>query len=70
MCAKLLLCWICRGDTPFCSEECRQEQIETDEAKEKNWNLKALRNKSDQKKSTNSPSKKAYGYRTGAVAAA
>ncbi|KAK1374909.1 FLZ-type domain-containing protein [Heracleum sosnowskyi] len=59
-----------RGDTPFCSEECRQEQIETDEAKEKNWNLKALRNKSDQKKSTNSPSKKAYGYRTGAVAAA
>lgn len=59
-----------RGDTPFCSEECRHEQIETDEAKEKNWNLKALRNKSDQKKSTNSPSKKAYGFRTGAVAAA
>lgn len=37
----------CRGDTPFCSEECKQEQIEIDEAKEKNWNLsssmKALR---------------------------
>ncbi|TVU28058.1 hypothetical protein EJB05_19565 [Eragrostis curvula] len=24
-----------RGDTPFCSEECRQQQIETDEAREK-----------------------------------
>ncbi|KAK4752332.1 hypothetical protein SAY87_021130 [Trapa incisa] len=24
-----------RGDTPFCSKECRQEQIEMDEAKEK-----------------------------------
>lgn len=24
-----------RGDTPFCSEECRQEQIEIDEANEK-----------------------------------
>ncbi|MQL96188.1 hypothetical protein Taro_028862 [Colocasia esculenta] len=23
-----------RGDTPFCSEECRQEQIELDEARE------------------------------------
>jgi hypothetical protein len=23
-----------RGDTPFCSEECRQEQIEIDEARE------------------------------------
>ncbi|KAL8115422.1 FCS-Like Zinc finger 2-like [Apium graveolens] len=59
-----------RGDTPFCSEECRQEQIETDEAKEKKWSLKAFRNKNEQKKSTNSPSKKDYAYRTGAVAAA
>uniref|UniRef100_A0A7N0U5D2 FLZ-type domain-containing protein n=1 Tax=Kalanchoe fedtschenkoi TaxID=63787 RepID=A0A7N0U5D2_KALFE len=24
-----------RGDTPFCSDDCRQEQIEFDEAKEK-----------------------------------
>ncbi|THU65592.1 hypothetical protein C4D60_Mb05t05270 [Musa balbisiana] len=30
-----------RGDTPFCSEECRQERIEIDEAKEKRWNLSA-----------------------------
>lgn len=63
-----------RGNTPFCSEECRQEQIEKDEAKEKNWNLsasmKALRKK-DQKKST-SPNKtgKAYAFHSGAVAAA
>ncbi|KAK1356492.1 FCS-Like Zinc finger 2-like [Heracleum sosnowskyi] len=59
-----------RGDTPFCSEECRQEQIEADEAKEKKWNLKALRNKNDKKKSTNSATKKDYAFRTGAVAAA
>ncbi|XP_016483299.1 FCS-Like Zinc finger 2 [Nicotiana tabacum] len=49
-----------RGDTPFCSEECRQEQIEMDEAKEKKLNLsasvKALR-KNDQRNSSNSPSK-------------
>ncbi|KAK4718792.1 hypothetical protein R3W88_017130 [Solanum pinnatisectum] len=36
-----------RGDIPFCSEECRQEQIDMDEAKEKKLNLptsiKALR---------------------------
>ncbi|KAJ8506313.1 hypothetical protein OPV22_007199 [Ensete ventricosum] len=30
-----------RGDTPFCSEECRQGRIEIDEAKEKRWNLSA-----------------------------
>ncbi|WJX95081.1 FCS-Like Zinc finger 1 [Trifolium repens] len=31
------------GDIPFCSEECRQEQIEIDEAKEKNKFLYCLR---------------------------
>ncbi|CAL9018308.1 unnamed protein product [Prunus brigantina] len=45
-----------RGDTPFCSEECRDEQKKIDEAKEKNWNLsssmKALR-KREQRKSNN-----------------
>lgn len=25
----------CRGNTPFCSKECRQEQMEIDEVKEK-----------------------------------
>ncbi|XP_022995568.1 uncharacterized protein LOC111491063 [Cucurbita maxima] len=37
-----------RGDTPFCSEECRQKQIDMDEAKEHKMNLsssiKAMRN--------------------------
>ncbi|KAF3448203.1 hypothetical protein FNV43_RR08916 [Rhamnella rubrinervis] len=61
-----------RGDTPFCSEECRKEQIDMDEAKEKNMNIssmKALRGK-DQRKS-NSPNKtQGYPCRTGTVAAA
>jgi hypothetical protein len=26
---------MCRGDTPFCSDECRQQQIEADEARER-----------------------------------
>ncbi|KAL6981374.1 FCS-Like Zinc finger 1 [Sarracenia purpurea var. burkii] len=30
-----------RGSTPFCSEGCRQEQIERDEDKEKSWNHSA-----------------------------
>ncbi|KDP45980.1 hypothetical protein JCGZ_11883 [Jatropha curcas] len=63
-----------RGDTPFCSEECRQEQIEIDEAEDKNRNLsssmKALRKK-EQKKSSVSPTKaQNYPSRTGTVAAA
>ncbi|XP_022155517.1 uncharacterized protein LOC111022644 [Momordica charantia] len=67
-----------RGDTPFCSEECREEQIEIDEAKEKKWRrsssaaMKALRKK-DQRRST-SPNKSSppndYPLRAGTVAAA
>jgi len=60
----------CRGDTPFCSEECRQDQIERDDAKEKNKNIssmKALRKK-EQRKSV-SPNKD-YSFRAGTVAAA
>ncbi|KAL3739035.1 hypothetical protein ACJRO7_020434 [Eucalyptus globulus] len=35
-------CFLCNkvswgGDTPFCGKECRQEQVEIDEAKEKSW---------------------------------
>ncbi|CAM8923913.1 hypothetical protein QQ045_023790 [Rhodiola kirilowii] len=26
-----------RGSTPFCSMECREEQIQIDESKERNW---------------------------------
>ncbi|GMI96182.1 hypothetical protein like AT5G47060 [Hibiscus trionum] len=65
-----------RGDTPFCSEECRQEQIDMDEAKEKSHSLslssslKALRKK-EQRKSTTSPTKaQSHPFRTGTVAAA
>ncbi|CAN4097812.1 unnamed protein product [Withania somnifera] len=60
-----------RGDTPFCSEECRQEQIEMDEAMEKKFNLsasKALRGK-DQTNSTTTSAKN-YHFPRGTVAAA
>ncbi|KAK8518482.1 hypothetical protein V6N13_027955 [Hibiscus sabdariffa] len=63
-----------RGDMPFCSEECRQEQIDMDEAKEKSSSLsssmKALREK-EQRKATTSPTKaQNYPFRPGTVAAA
>ncbi|XP_047165424.1 FCS-Like Zinc finger 2-like [Vigna umbellata] len=61
-----------RGDTPFCSEECRQEQIERDEAKEKNKNIssmKALRKK-EQRKSVSPNKAQNYSFRAGTVAAA
>ncbi|KAI5439608.1 FCS-Like Zinc finger 2 [Lathyrus oleraceus] len=61
-----------RGDTPFCSEECRHEQIEIDEAKEKNRNFSssmALRNK-EQRKSVSPNKAQDYSFRTGTVAAA
>jgi len=32
---------MCRGDTPFCSEDCRQQQIEADEATERGSKLPA-----------------------------
>ncbi|CAH8361343.1 unnamed protein product [Eruca vesicaria subsp. sativa] len=39
-----------RGDKAFCSNECREEQIESDEAKEKSWKVSArsLRKKSSE----------------------
>ncbi|XP_030466255.1 FCS-Like Zinc finger 2 [Syzygium oleosum] len=47
-----------RGELAFCSEDCRQEQIEMEEANERNWNLsssmKALRKKGHAK-STSPP---------------
>ncbi|XP_047339015.1 FCS-Like Zinc finger 3-like isoform X2 [Impatiens glandulifera] len=65
-----------RGDVPFCSDDCRQEQIDLDEAKEKKiWNpssssssMKSLRK--GQRKST-SPNRDQgdYPFCTGAVAA-
>ncbi|XP_044487320.1 FCS-Like Zinc finger 1 [Mangifera indica] len=59
LCKKLLGnrdIYMYRGDTPFCSEECRQEQLDMDEAKEKSRNLssskKALRKKEQRKSPT------------------
>ncbi|KAK9144779.1 hypothetical protein Sjap_004682 [Stephania japonica] len=64
-----------RGDTPFCSEECRQEQIEIDEMKEKkNWSLsssmKALRKDQQQNSKTTPNESQNYHVRTSPVAAA
>ncbi|KAL4281553.1 hypothetical protein GQ457_03G021610 [Hibiscus cannabinus] len=57
-----------RGDTPFCSEECRQEQIHMDEAKEKNWNLSS--SMKAQRKSTSPTKSSDYPFRPGTIAAA
>ncbi|CAN8267213.1 unnamed protein product [Cochlearia groenlandica] len=67
-----------RGDTPFCSEECREEQIERDEAKEKKKNLSysvksAMRRKEKQqrRRSSSSPTRsRDFACRSGTVAAA
>ncbi|KAB1215733.1 hypothetical protein CJ030_MR4G020437 [Morella rubra] len=63
-----------RGDTPFCSEECRQEQMEMDEAKEKKRNLsssvKAFMKKQQQRESTSPNKTQDYPFRTSTIAAA
>ncbi|XP_071707374.1 FCS-Like Zinc finger 3-like [Rutidosis leptorrhynchoides] len=41
-----------RGNTPFCSQECRQEQIESDEARERRWKVSSKKSKECSKKST------------------
>ncbi|KAL8229657.1 hypothetical protein R6Q57_014557 [Mikania cordata] len=40
-----------RGNTPFCSQECRQEQIENDEAGERRWKVSSKKSKETSKKS-------------------
>ncbi|KAF7844983.1 FCS-Like Zinc finger 3-like [Senna tora] len=47
-----------RGNTPFCSKECREEQIEMDEAKEKSWKRASKRSvrQSDQTNTNSSSS--------------
>ncbi|ONI22276.1 hypothetical protein PRUPE_2G118400 [Prunus persica] len=63
-----------RGNTPFCSKDCRQEQIQVDEAKQKSWKVSssssssrgALR-KSD---TNNNPTPDKSVRRTGTVAVA
>ncbi|KAJ4878074.1 hypothetical protein Rs2_43092 [Raphanus sativus] len=64
-----------RGDTPFCSEECRQEQIERDEAEEKRKNLsysvKSAMRRKEQRSSSSSPTRSGgYAFHNGPVAAA
>ncbi|KAL0913488.1 hypothetical protein M5K25_016952 [Dendrobium thyrsiflorum] len=60
-----------RGDTPFCSEVCREEQIEMDEAKEMNWKVAVKKEKQQkqQKKSSSSPNSRTIHVRAGAVVA-
>ncbi|CAN4111908.1 unnamed protein product [Withania somnifera] len=41
-----------RGDTPFCSQECRQEQIEMDEANERKWKIASSKRSSRTKSET------------------
>lgn len=61
---------MCRGDTPFCSEECRAEQIEMDEAKEKHRNVSSAM-RAGVEKSLNSNNKaESYSFRTGTIVAA
>ncbi|XAR63298.1 hypothetical protein NMG60_11023186 [Bertholletia excelsa] len=61
-----------RGNTPFCSQECRQEQIETDESREKSWKLssskKAIRSTSSE--SDKKPPSPRKTVQTGTVAVA
>ncbi|KAK8945669.1 hypothetical protein KSP40_PGU002034 [Platanthera guangdongensis] len=60
-----------RGDTPFCSEKCRMEQIEMDEEKERRWKIygkKEQQNKNLKKASSSSKSR-AIHFRAGAVVA-
>ncbi|KAK4758284.1 hypothetical protein SAY87_019585 [Trapa incisa] len=60
-----------RGDTAFCSQDCRQEQIDLDETKQKNRNLSSLRKQDQRQASTTSPSKsQGCPLRTRTVAAA
>ncbi|XP_071735985.1 FCS-Like Zinc finger 3-like [Rutidosis leptorrhynchoides] len=39
-----------RGNTPFCSQECRQEQIENDEARERRRKVSSKKNSTETSK--------------------
>ncbi|KAG9130560.1 hypothetical protein Leryth_011816 [Lithospermum erythrorhizon] len=60
------------GNTPFCSQECRQEQIERDELSEKRWKVSSKRSSKQIKSSESSPdvSKTNKVVRTGTVVVA
>uniref|UniRef100_A0A2N9GS56 FLZ-type domain-containing protein n=1 Tax=Fagus sylvatica TaxID=28930 RepID=A0A2N9GS56_FAGSY len=63
-----------RGNTPFCSKECRQEQIEIDESKEKGLKLSSSSSPSStralRKTDTNKDSTPNKTVRSGTVAVA
>lgn len=67
--------YVCRGDTPFCSEGCRQEQMDIDEAmeKKKNRSLSNIRDasskKDPQKSATNKGKSRIFNLRAGTVVA-
>lgn len=69
------LIYVCRGDTPFCSEGCRQEQMDIDEAMEKNRclsniNIRDASSKKDpQKSATNNGKSRSFNLRAGTVVA-
>lgn len=52
----------CRGNTPFCSQECREEQIEMDEANERKWKKLSSSSKTKTETDTNKA------VRTGTIA--
>ncbi|KAL1802418.1 hypothetical protein DCAR_0933993 [Daucus carota subsp. sativus] len=54
-----------RGNTPFCSQECRQEQIEIDEGSERKWKVSSSSKRSSTS-STKKPSSKTV--QTGTIA--
>ncbi|KAH0448641.1 hypothetical protein IEQ34_022441 [Dendrobium chrysotoxum] len=56
-----------RGDTPFCSVECRQEQIEMDEARERNWKLAMMEQKQKHQKSSSQTKSQRIKVRLGIV---
>ncbi|VVB03372.1 unnamed protein product [Arabis nemorensis] len=58
-----------RGDKAFCSKECREEQIESDEAKERSWKISS---RSLRKKTTEAAKESATGktVRTGTLVVA
>ncbi|WOL05605.1 hypothetical protein Cni_G14334 [Canna indica] len=63
-----------RGDTPFCSVECRQEQIETDEARVKKLDLSlkkssATANDQQNASASRSPKSQKIHVRTGTLVA-
>ncbi|XP_058086067.1 FCS-Like Zinc finger 3 [Magnolia sinica] len=59
-----------RGNTPFCSVECRQEQMDIDEAAEKKWGLPMkVASRKDQKTNASKGKGDNFRLRTGTVVA-